>query len=148
MIEPVARVYIELQDIQPRIWRRVDVPLTSHLLALHNIIQIAFGWTDSHLFQFTIGNRDYGVPSEEDEFWGLKVYRAAGLRLRTLVARGVERFVYVYDFGDNWRHDVVSERGGDAVCRSRAQGIEAITGRTDSLWGIPMIRCSRFFRDE
>ena len=52
----------------------------------------------------------YGVPSEEDEFWGLKFYRAAGLRLRTLVARGVERFLYVYDFGDDWRHDIVIER--------------------------------------
>ena len=113
MIEPVARIYIELQDIQPRIWRRVDVPLTSHLLTLHNIIQIAFGWTDSHLFQFSIGNRDYGVPSEEDEFWGLKFYRAAGLRLRTVVARGVERFLYVYDFGDDWRHDIVIERIGE-----------------------------------
>ena len=110
MIEPVARIHIELQDIQPRIWRRVDVPLTSHLLTLHYIIQFAFGWTDSHLFQFTIGNRNYGVPSEEDEFWGLKFYRAAGLRLRTLVARGVEQFVYVYDFGDDWRHEIVIER--------------------------------------
>ena len=35
---------------------------------------------------------------------------AAGLRLRTLVARGVARFDYVYDFGDNWRHDIVIER--------------------------------------
>ena len=113
MIEPVARIYIELQHIQPRIWRRVDVPLTSHLLTLHNIIQIAFGWTDSHLFRFSIGNRDYGVPSEEDEFWELKYYRAAGLRLRTLVARGVERFLYVYDFGDDWRHDIVIERVGE-----------------------------------
>lgn len=113
MIEPIARVYIELQNIQPRIWRRVDVPLTSHLLTLHYIIQIAFRWTDSHLFQFTIGNRNYGVPSEEDEFWGLKFYRAAGLRLRTLVARGVERFVYTYDFGDDWRHEIVIERVAD-----------------------------------
>ena len=86
------------------------MPLTSHLLTLHYIVQIAFGWTDSHLFQFTIGKRNYGVPSEEDEFWGLKFYRAAGLRMRTLVARGVERFDYVYDFGDNWRHDIVIER--------------------------------------
>ena len=113
MIEPVARIYIELQYIQPRIWRRVDVPLTTHLLTLHDIIQIAVGWTDSHLFQFTIGNRNYGVPSEEDEFWGFKLYRAEGLRLRTLVARGVERFVYVYDFGDDWRHDIVIERVAD-----------------------------------
>ena len=101
-------------------WRRVDVPLTSHLLTPHYIIQIAFGWTDSHLFQFTIGNRNYSVPSEEDEFWGLKFYRAAGLRLRTLVARGVERFVFVYDFG--W---VCSAwRGGGAGPRCRAQGVE------------------------
>ena len=38
---------------------------------------------------------------------------AEGLRLRTLVARGVERFVYVYDFGDDWRHDIVIERVAD-----------------------------------
>ena len=89
------------------------MPLTTHLLTLHDIIQIAVGWTDSHLFQFIIGNRNYGVPSEEDEFWGFKLYRAEGLRLRTLVARGVERFVYVYDFGDDWRHDIVIERIAD-----------------------------------
>ena len=100
MIEPVARIYIELQDIQPRIWRRVDVPLTSHLLTLHYIVQITpLAGPIRICFQFTIGNRNYGVPSEEDEFWGLKFYRAAGLRLRTLVARGVARFDYVYDFG-------------------------------------------------
>ena len=50
MIEPVARIRIELQDIEPKIWRRVDVPLSSTLLALHDIIQAAFGWTHSHLF--------------------------------------------------------------------------------------------------
>ena len=82
MIEPVARIYIELQDIRPRIWRRVDVPLTSHLLTLHNIIQIAFGF---RICFSSIGNRDYGVPRGGRR--GLKFYRAAGLRLRTPVAR-------------------------------------------------------------
>ena len=63
MIEPIARVYIELQNIQPRIWRRVDVPLTSHLLTLHYIIQIAFRWTDSHLFEFLVDDRVYSNRS-------------------------------------------------------------------------------------
>ena len=148
MIEPVARIYIELQNIQPRIWRRVDVPLTSHLLTLHYIIQFGFGWTDSHLFQFTIGNRNYGVPSEEDEFWGLKVYRAAGLRLRTLIERGVERFVYVYDFGDDWRHDIVIERvaegrvkhGLPSVRRRQAAGAARGRGRYLRVHGVSRSR--------
>ncbi len=43
------------------------------------------------------------------------VYRAKGLRLGTVIARGADRFVYVYDYGDNWRHDVIVEevRDGD-----------------------------------
>ena len=43
------------------------------------------------------------------------VYKAKGLQLGTVIARGVERFVYTYDYGDNWRHDVIVEevRDGD-----------------------------------
>ena len=38
-----------------------------------------------------------------------------GLRLGVVIARGVDRFVYTYDYGDNWRHDVIVEevRDGD-----------------------------------
>lgn len=56
MIEPVARLRIELREIEPRLWRRVDVPLSSTLLALHDVIQTVVGWTDSHLFEF-VGRR-------------------------------------------------------------------------------------------
>ncbi len=44
MIEPVARLRIELLEIEPKVWRRVDVPLSSTLLALHDIIQVTFCW--------------------------------------------------------------------------------------------------------
>ena len=40
MIEPVARIRVELQDLEPKIWRRVDVPLSSTLAALNDIIQV------------------------------------------------------------------------------------------------------------
>ena len=109
MIEPVARIRIELREIEPKLWRRVDVPLSSTLLVLHDIIQVTVGWTDSHLFEFVAGERVYSEHFPDDEFFGRKVYNAAGIRLRTLIERGVERLLYVYDFGDNWRHDVLIE---------------------------------------
>ena len=116
MIEPIACVRIELREIEPTLWRRVDVPLTSTLLALHDIIQVTVGWTDSHLFEFVVGDRLYSELVPDDELVGRKIYDAAGIRLRTLIGRGVEQLLYVYDFGDNWRHDVFIEnvRDGEA----------------------------------
>ena len=108
MIEPIARLRIELQQIEPTIWRRIDVPLSSTLLALHDFIQFAFLWTDSHLFEFEVGGRRYGQP-HYDCFADEELYKAASIRVKTVVDRGIERFVYTYDFGDNWRHDIFVE---------------------------------------
>ena len=115
MIEPVACIRIELRDLEPTIWRRVDVPLSSSLAALNDIIQVSFHWQDYHLYEFVVCERVYCVPTDEDEFYDRKVYKASAIRLRTLVERGVDRFLYVYDFGDDWRHNVFVEevRDGD-----------------------------------
>ena len=116
MIEPIARILIELRDPQPRIWRRADVPASSTLIALHDIIQVAMGWSDAHLFEFRIGDKVYGEPDPDDILYERKVYRAKSLRLKSLIDRGVDRFEYVYDFGDNWIHDIIIEgvRDGEA----------------------------------
>ena len=108
MTEPIARIRIELQSIEPHVWRRVDVPVSSTLLALHEIIQIAMGWTDAHLFEFTVGGRAYGVI-EPDLEYEPKQSKAASVRLKGLIDRGIDRFDYVYDFGDDWRHAVIIE---------------------------------------
>ena len=108
MIEPIARIRIELQEVEPTVWRRIDVPLASTLLALHDFIQFAFLWTDSHLFEFEVGDRRYGQP-EYDRFDDERLFKAASIRVKTVVERGVEQFLYVYDFGDDWRHDIVVE---------------------------------------
>ena len=115
MIEPIARVRIELQDIEPKIWRRVDVPLSSTLLALHDVVQFVFSWTDSHLFEFEVGGRIYGDP-ENALFGERRIHKAANVRLKTVVDHGIERFLYVYDFGDDWRHDLFIEeiRAGES----------------------------------
>lgn len=115
MIEPIARIRIELQGIEPRIWRRVDVPLTATLQSLHDVIQALMRWEYAHLFEFHVGNRIYGQPDPEMESFGHKVYQARNIRLGQLIDRGVDRFLYIYDFGDNWQHDVIVEevRSGD-----------------------------------
>ena len=128
MIEPVARFRIELREIEPRLWRRGDVPLSSTLLALRDTIQAAFGWTNSHLFEFVIGERVYGEPMPDDDFFDRHVYKAADIRLKTLIERGVERFLYVYDFGDDWRHDIFVESVGDGEAMSTTRPSSTASG--------------------
>lgn len=116
MNEPVARLRITLQDIEPAIWRRVDVPTAATLAALHGVIQTAMRWQDAHLFEFVAGDRVYGEPQRLDGMSTRKVHHARSVRLQQLLDRGIDRLLYVYDFGDDWRHDVVVEgvREGDA----------------------------------
>lgn len=102
----IARIRIQLDDVAPAIWRRVEVPLTSSLKALHDVIQAVMLFEDYHLFQFEIGDRRYGYPDPE---WGDDMRDARNIRLGPILARGETRFTYTYDFGDDWRHTVVVE---------------------------------------
>lgn len=115
MSEPVVRLLIELENIEPRIWRRVDVPAGATLAALHDVIQAVMRWEHAHLWEFRIGDRAYGDPAPGTETSGHRVYKAKGLRLSQLVERGVDTFTYVYDFGDDWRCAIRIEghRDGD-----------------------------------
>ena len=116
MSERVARIWIELREVQPGIRRRVDVPVSSTLASLHDIIQIAMGWTDSHLYEFEIGGRHYGEPLPGEDLEERRLYKARSLRLESVIGRGVGRFLYLYDFGDHWLHEVIVEevRAGEA----------------------------------
>lgn len=116
MSEPVVRIRIELEGTDPLVWRELDVPLSTTLAAMHDIIQVVMGWWDYHLYEFEIADKIYGVPSPDDELYERKVYQARALRLGTVLERGVREFLYVYDFGDNWQHRItVGEvRQGDA----------------------------------
>jgi hypothetical protein len=65
----------------------------------------AMGWTNSHLHAFRVGDKRYGMcfdeyPEEEVDEKGVTVLQAL---------REERRFVYDYDFGDGWEHDVIIE---------------------------------------
>lgn len=113
-VERIARVRISLQEIQPVIWRLVEMPQAASLKGLHDVIQSSFGWLDYHLYEFQIGDRRYGVPDprlayDPDVRW------ARNMKLRALIDKGHMRFGYVYDFGDEWRCAIAIEAVEDGV---------------------------------
>lgn len=57
---------LTLVEVSPPVWRRLVVPASVRLAKLHNIFQVAVGWTDSHLHSFDIGDRRYGMNFDDD----------------------------------------------------------------------------------
>jgi hypothetical protein len=104
--EQILQLKIGLVGVsKPPVWRRVLVPATIRLNRLHDVIQIAMGWEDSHLHAFEAGGVDYGPP--DAELGHVDERRTA---IGRLIREPGDRMRYVYDFGDHWQHDVVVEK--------------------------------------
>jgi Plasmid pRiA4b ORF-3-like protein len=106
----VVILRFELDDIEPLIWRRIAVPTSMNLKAVHGVIQATMGWLDCHLWEFVANERKYSLLIRNDPEWNRRVTNAATTTLSTLVAAGVTDFAYVYDMGDNWRHRIIVEK--------------------------------------
>lgn len=107
---PVALVLkITLLGLRPPVWRRVRVAGDSTLRMLHRVIQAAMGWHDSHLHEFEIGDRRYGEPDDEPWPGAERIFSEANVKLGALIGQHVKQFRYVYDFGDDWEHQIVVE---------------------------------------
>ena len=102
----VVRLRIALMEHTPTIWRRLLVPGEIKLAKVHDIFQAAMaGWLDYHLHCFEIDGQRYGTP---DPNWELDDIDEQGVVFTDAVKERT-RFVYEYDFGDSWRHEVVVE---------------------------------------
>lgn len=104
----IARLRIDLDEVRPRVWRRVEVPVDIGLDDLHLVIQAVMGWEDAHLYEFRRGRTvyGYGIPDPEWDIPGSDPLPAEEARLRDLLGRRAKVFTYAYDFGDDWRHTV------------------------------------------
>jgi hypothetical protein len=115
------QVLVELQHMEPLVWRRLAVPLTATGLQLHKAIQAAFGWEDRHLHQCNVGDARYGVILRDEPARG--VLPSHALKLRALWDGGVREVRYLYDFGDGWKPRaagvVLAEARGAALRRPR-----------------------------
>ncbi|MHC4110027.1 MAG: plasmid pRiA4b ORF-3 family protein, partial [Planctomycetota bacterium] len=114
-IPPGKRLYqfkITLKDIQLPIWRRIQVKDCS-LDKLHEHIQTAMGWTNSHLHQFKIDDTLYGDPDLLCEGWEDESQPVNSLETKVsdIVPEDGKRilFEYEYDFGDGWEHEILFE---------------------------------------
>ena len=109
----VFELRVALRHLEPVIWRSVRVPADVPLGVLHDVLQVAFGWTNSHLHDFHVGDIRFGMADvEADEIFCVDEHAAP----LGAVAHAGSTFLYRYDFGDDWEHEVTVERiteGGD-----------------------------------
>jgi hypothetical protein len=103
----IYRLKITLLGIKPPIWRQVEVPADTNLYLLHNIIQGAMGWTNSHLHQFKHGGLYYGIALQGMEDHYNEDERK--VKLSKLMRKAKDKLKYEYDFGDGWEHELLLE---------------------------------------
>lgn len=149
------RVRIDLDETRPPLWRRLDLASDLFLDDVHDVIQAAFGWTDSHLHRFGAGpeyySRDteyYLCPFDVEE--GEVGVPEDQVRLDEVLVDIGDTLFYAYDFGDDWQHTIsleavvrhqygpapratctAGQRAGPAEDCGGVYGYELITAATD-----------------
>lgn len=94
--------------------RQIEVPLKIRLDRLHEVVQAAMGWTDTHLYEFRAGGAGWGVPDPDGFYDGPMPAKTTTLQ-KLIEDTGARTIQYVYDFGDDWDHSIRIERVGEAV---------------------------------
>jgi hypothetical protein len=109
------RVRAQLRETSPPVWRRLELASNLNLAELHDVLQVAFGWTDSHLHGFAAGPdfhsdtaERYLCPFDEKEGEDEGVPEAQ-VRLDEVLAEVGDTLSYAYDYGDNWQHLITLE---------------------------------------
>ena len=141
--KPIYQIYAELQDYEPKIWRRFQVMNDITMARLAYILMTLFEMKGSHLYLFEVDelnnfiinnlehynkhiedfkNDDlfkigqYGCIFEDDDIIPRldKRYRelkdAKDVKLKWILDKVNEKMEFQYDFGDNWRFNVVLEK--------------------------------------
>jgi hypothetical protein len=116
--ERVYQFRITLLDTRPPVWRCIQVKDCT-LDQLHEHIQTAMGWTNSHLHHFRVGDQLYGdLLLMQENFEEMGYEDSTTTKLSAILPKSGRRFrfEYEYDLGDGWRHEVL---GSDSGPRTR-----------------------------
>jgi hypothetical protein len=108
------RIYtlkITLCGSDPPIWRRFQIEGGATLGELHETLQAVMGWENCHLHEFKAGQRSFTGfrPGMDMDFMDDFEDEDECLVFEVL-ARKRSKLKYIYDFGDDWHHDVVVEQ--------------------------------------
>jgi Plasmid pRiA4b ORF-3-like protein len=108
--DTVARLKITLDDVEPAVVRRIDVPFDIRLDRLHLVLQVAIGWTNSHLYEIRARDIGWSTP-DPDQDWAGDFLDARKAKLSNVLEdAGTKTLKYLYDFGDGWEHTIKVER--------------------------------------
>lgn len=104
----IYHLKVVLLGSRPPIWRMLQVPGDANLGWLHAVLQVAMGWTNSHLHHFLTREARYSDPRlvEDEGFGGEPDRDEAGAALAQVAPEEGARFHYEYDFGDSWEHEI------------------------------------------
>lgn len=92
--QSIYQLKVTLLGSAPPIWRRFEVSHDLTLEKLHNILQVVMGWENAHLYDFYKGRERLSKS--------LMLFQAA--------TRARSKFIYLYDMGDSWEHEIVVEK--------------------------------------
>jgi len=128
--DQVVRLSVDLRGVEPTVRRRFEVPSEMTLANLHRVLQVAFQWDDDHLHSFQAGEKRYGPPEIRDDGFGPPVLPEEGIKIGTLARQGYRQLLYIYDFGDDWLHDMQIEAVAEADPERPAPVLLHAEGRT------------------
>jgi Plasmid pRiA4b ORF-3-like protein len=106
---------LQLNNIKnPPVWRRIKMPADFTFYDFHEVIQLTFGWTNSHLFMFSPNGFGSSLvitdtQNNDDDGYGRRL-DADSVLLSEIFKTEKQHFSYIYDFGDSWEHKITLEK--------------------------------------
>ena len=114
----IFQLKVQLINFSPPIWRRLQVDSEMTFHEMHEVLQVAFEWEDSHLHSYSVRRKNaervkdvkIGPKFEEYDFLPTAELDEKTEKLSDWFVQEKDRTLYTYDLGDNWEHDIVLEK--------------------------------------
>jgi Plasmid pRiA4b ORF-3-like protein len=110
MKEELFQFKVTLKGSVPKIWRRFLVENDITFDRLHLIIQSVMGWENYHMYTFNVKKQHLLMPEMDAYSFGEWCPYTNEVNIAELVTRVKQKFQYIYDFGDDWQHEIVFEK--------------------------------------
>ena len=104
------QLHIELENVQPAVWRRLLLPAEMRLSELHPILQAAMGWQDLHYYCFVTADQRFFTDEEVIDQGFEEWQDGTTTSLQDVLTTTKPELFYEYDFGDGWRHRIRLEK--------------------------------------
>ena len=100
---------IALLEVEPEIWRVIEIEADITLGGLHDVLIGAMGWKDSHLHSFMVNDQWYSTVIESIETIGDD---EEGVTVAAALPEVGSSIRWLYDWGDSWEHTITVEDTG------------------------------------